>query len=555
MEARNRNLKDWLTRVRTRQISLPRFQRFEAWQKSFVRDLLSEILNGLPIGSALVLGVGEKLPFISREIVGAPRTGEKITELLLDGQQRLTAIWRSINDSYPEDTYLVNIPKPPEQLYVYSEGRWERNGKRYPLWVDQPKECWDKRNVPLRLLNPDNESEYKTWAKSASNGDKDAEIEIRDLVSDLRHRIANYQLPFLYLEPTTPREIAIDVFIKLNTRYVRLTPFDIVVAQVEEHAQKSLHDLVDSLKYAAPEITNFINPSDIVLPFFSLLQNVTPSQKGFLSLDFKGIVNDWPRIEEGTKNALNFLREEGIIDGKRLPSEVVLAPLAVLWSEVPKNPDEIGNLRILLRKYVWRAFFTARYDRSVSTALIQDYRTLRDVIEGKIKEEKVPCFNELDYPLPEEQQLIQARWPRYRDHISRGLLLLSLRGGAEDISDGATISINNINNREYHHLYPVDWLEKKGIEEDLSYRALNCVLVTWKTNRKISAKEPISYLRERCEASSLGKDEIMRRLKTHFVEYEHLASGDYEEFLKNRAIECKNAINSLCNGKAWKPSI
>ncbi len=31
MEARNRLLTDWFTRVRTRQTKLPRFQRHEAW--------------------------------------------------------------------------------------------------------------------------------------------------------------------------------------------------------------------------------------------------------------------------------------------------------------------------------------------------------------------------------------------------------------------------------------------------------------------------------------------------------------------------------------------
>lgn len=45
-----------------------------------------------------------------------------------------------------------------------------------------------------------------------------------------------------------------------------------------------------------------------------------------------------------------------MIDGARLSSEVVLAPLTVLWAEAPDDPDRVGAVRTLLRRYLWRAF-------------------------------------------------------------------------------------------------------------------------------------------------------------------------------------------------------
>jgi hypothetical protein len=131
--------------------------------------------------------------------------------------------------------------------------------------------------------------------------------------------------------------------------------------------------------------------------------------------------------------------------------------------------------------------------------------------------------------------------------------LLSARGGAEDLSDGTKLSVNNIRKREYHHLNPAAWLKDQGIEEEIAYRALNCILVTWKTNRVISAKEPIAYLKERCEISTLGEPEIRRRLETFFVNYDELAAGDYLRFLENKAKASKTAIVALCNGIVWKP--
>ena len=556
MEARNRNVKDWLTKVRTRQIALPRFQRFEAWGPDFVSDLLTNVVRGLPIGSTLVLGVGDKLPFISREIVGAPEEGEKINELLLDGQQRLTALWRGLNDSYPDRTYLVYLSPEGEdesEPYVWGLGRWEGDGRKYPLWVDQPRECWERHCIPIRLLNPDSELEYKDWAKNASSENKDIEIEIRDVIASLRGKVAIFQLPFLYLEPATPKDVAINVFVKLNTRFVKLTAFDIVVAQIEEATGESLHDFVDSLKGIAPEITNYAEPPDLVLSTAALLQGRYPNQRGYLGLEFEKVIDEWPKIVKGTKELVEFLKGERVFDWERLPTESVLAPIIALWAEAPETPDERGNIRILLRKYLWRAFFTTRYDRAVPTAVLQDYRALRRVILGEAMETEIPCFNEEEYPLPSRELLLKARWPRYRDHLARAILLLTLVGGAEDIADGASVTIDNIEQREYHHLYPVAWLRENGFGDEDAYRALNCALVTWRTNRKISAKEPIAYLLERCEASKLGETEIRRRLRTHFIDFDLLAKGDYTTFLEKRAEACEDAIKILSDGGVWKP--
>ena len=552
MEARQRLIKDWLTKVRTRQILLPRFQRYEAWGSNITADFLTSIIRHLPVGATLVLGVGgEEIPFISREIVGAPIEGEKVTELLLDGQQRLTALWRSLTDDYPDKTYLVNIEeeKNPE---VIASSRWERNGKRFPLWVDQPRECWERQLIPLKLLNPDDETTYQKWADSASNDDLVLARKIEHVITPLRSQVASFNLPFLYLPSETPKDVAIEVFVKLNTTLVRLTAFDIIVAQLEAAVGEPLHDLVASLNSSVPEITYYTEPSNLVLSVDALLQDKPPNQRGYFALDLKKFVGDWPKIVEGTKECVKFLEAERIIDRERLPIESVLAPLIALWAEAPETPDEIGNTRILLRKYLWRAFFTGRYDRAVPTAVLQDYRVLKKVILREAKETEIPCFDEDKYPLSNKEEIIQSRWPRYKDRLARALLLLSIRGGGEDIKNGAFLSIGSIQQRHYHHLFPIAWLKEKDLNVDPN-RALNCILINRRTNSEILAKEPVKYLLETCEASDLGEGEIRRRLETHFVDFDLLSQGDYGKFLDERAKACESAIKSLCDGNTWKP--
>lgn len=569
MEARNRMLPDWMTRIRTCQIKLPRFQRMEAWGYKEITDLLEAVLRGLPVGSVLTLEVGDDIPFVCRTMAGAPATRERVTELLLDGQQRLTALWRAFNNNYEDRTYYLEIPEQPGiEPEVISVGRWQKNGRRFPVWADDPVACWRKRLVPIHILRPgeDGKAEMDLWIKQAIQvlDGQDETMEIRRLklenqlsneLSELRHRVAQFNLPFLSLPVGTPKEVALDVFIKMNTRTVRLTTFDVIVAQTEEATGESLHDLVAGLVGRLPALAAYDTPEDLALGAMALLQDRVPNQTGYLGLDLKQMVEDWPRLETGVQAATKFLEEEGIFDNERLPTESVLAPLVALWTYVPDQPDRHGNARILLRKYIWRAFFTDRYERAAATAAQQDFRALRDVITKDLPEERVPCFDEEVHPLPTRDELRQAGWPKKRDRSARAILAVSLLGGAHDVADGTPVSRDHLKRREYHHLFPVAHLRERALADDMANRALNCVLISCKTNRAISAKEPIAYLRERTEASTLGEEEIRRRLKTHAVDFDDLAGGDYEAFLDNRVCFIEQAMKELCAGKAWRPAL
>lgn len=70
--------------------------------------------------------------------------------------------------------------------------------------------------------------------------------------------------------------------------------------------------------------------------------------------------------------------------------------------------------------------------------------------------------------------------------------------GARDFADDAPISAANVMKREYHHLFPARLLSDAGIDPNL---ALNCALITWRTNRTIGRIDPIAYLNARTESA------------------------------------------------------
>ena len=92
--AQDRPIQVWFQRIQNGEIKLPRFQRHQAWDKNRICSLLDTVTKNLPLGVTLLLNVNEE-QFVSRYLATAPETSVRVTEHLLDGQQRLTALWRT----------------------------------------------------------------------------------------------------------------------------------------------------------------------------------------------------------------------------------------------------------------------------------------------------------------------------------------------------------------------------------------------------------------------------------------------------------------------------
>jgi len=552
IEARNRPLPDWFTRIRTHQTVLPRFQRFEAWGYASVTQLFNTILRDLPVGAALVLEVGNEEPFISRTIRGAPANGERVTEHLLDGQQRLTALWRGLHNNYDDRTYFLFF-KPDEETgmpyYVDSVARWkkETDKERRPFWANQPKEQWARRMIPLDLCEPDISAQqrFREWAKEAI-ADQSERDTISDEVSVIRQKFSGFNLPFLSLPVTTKKQTALDVFIKMNTSAAPLSTYDIVVAQIEAGMGKSLHDLVAETRTVCPALAAYYPAEDLVLYSSALLQGRAPTNSTYLSSDFGcQVLANWEKLLKGIPRAVDFLEQERVLDAARLPSDVAVPVLVALWAIAPTGLDAEGNARNTLRKYLWRSFFSNRYENSTTSRSLTDFNELKPLVAGTGKTSPA-VFDDAQHPLPALEELLSAGWPVRRDRLARAILAVSLRNGGLDLADGGGATRANLAKREYHHLFPVAYLARLGVQEEQAYVSLNCALVTWRTNRSISDKEPERYLAERRDGTNLGDDEVRARLSSHLIPYKEMVAGDYDAFVKQRAAIVHTAMTKLC---------
>jgi len=560
MEARNRNLDEWYGKIKRGEIKLPRFQRFEAWDRQRICSLLQTVVHNLPLGITLVLEVdvnNEK--FISRFLETAPQESNRVLEHLLDGQQRLTALWRAFDNNYDWETYFVYIEEfddydqdeEREDMSVFFRGRYlKKNGLKYPIWCDDPANILKRGFIPTHLLKPENiQDEIDEWIEEATiNLEPKEGIEklkqfwafkkaVSDKIRDLRSVVANYNLPYLSLPSQTDKSVALNVFINMNTNSKPLSTFDIIVAEVESVMGRSLHDLQENLDVENPNIAKYSELSNMILPTSALLQNELPNQRGAWDMDKQVLVENWSIMSSGLNRMAEFLKNEGIYDRQRLPTNAVLAVIAALYSDIPESGDKLGQDELLLKKYLWHSFFTDRYENSAATHAFADFNALRKVIRGdKHNDERVYTIEDVpifrDHELVEAEELFTVEWPKRSTIRGRAILAVACRLGALDFSTGEHLNTSNIENRHYHHIFPDALLKEAEIP---SFLALNCALISDKTNISIGRKDPLEYLKDRFKWTS--EEIVKERLRSHLIPLDELANGGYEDLSDEQKTE------------------
>lgn len=590
-KAQDRTLGVWFQNIQQGMIKLPRFQRFEAWDRGRIASFLNTIINNLPVGVTLALEVAGPEKFESRYIVTSdPESPGTVTQHLLDGQQRLTAFWRSIHNNYEWETFFVYLPqfdrgesKSGSEVEIRCIPRWtNKNQLRMPRWAEEPAKCLERGMVPVSLLRPGDLSKMiDSWLDDATRPLKPlptddnafAKLEafnetkkrINEEITTLRERVTHFNLPYLSLPADTSKDVALQVFINMNTNSKPLSLYDIIVAEVESVAEQSLHALEASLIDKCPNASRYGNVSDLILSTSALLQEKLPNTRGMIEMDKKQLLANWPKLERGLERMASFLEGQRVFDETRLPTNAVLAVIAAAYELIPDNGDFLAKAEKLLRRYLWSAFFSDRYENAAPTRAFADFKAIKALLKkpGFTDDEisTVPSLNRTDYPLADVDSLMAAGWPKAAGIEARAVLAVTTYLGAIDFADHKTATYDSIQKREYHHVFPDALLSEAEIP---SYLALNCALITWKTNRMIGRKDPLEYLQERVQWADEAV--VRERLRSHLISFDLLSKAhyanldeasfkkklteDFNGFLRDRAKLVVAAMNALTSGNS-----
>ena len=556
MKTTSRTINEWMQCVENRQIQLPRFQRDEVWSQSLVERFFTAILNRKPLGVFLVLQVNAgDMPFKSRPLEGAEEEEGKCTELLLDGQQRLTALWRTFNDNYEDRTLYLSFQETGSGFAYKEIKSVARKGKLKDV-IRNPAREFEENLIPLRILSPDEKGlrERKEWVRKLGL-DYERETDLETFCDDMRVKFSLEDIPYFLLPTDVSEEDAINIFIETNTSSMKLTAYDIAVAQMERETEESLREKTEDLKGEIQQIESLdAEVGDLVLKIYCVMSGKVPTYGQYKTLDFKKLSQQWLKIVEGIRWSVERLDELCIHTGKRLPSAVPLRVLPALYQHIPKMGHGHARALKIVKRYLWWAFLSDRYEKQANHRLKEDYDDLSAYIKGEKDKEDVRIFKS---EKPDEEAIKSERWPKSKGILSRGILTACSLGGAKDIVSSRDLAKKD--NIDFHHIFPASVLRRFGIKSDI---ALNCMLLESPTNKEWAKLLPGDFLRKAISESGCSRPEleIRKRLSTHLLNDEYLlpVKADsidpndknaiekvFREFLDSRAAEVMSRINTL----------
>lgn len=558
------------------ELRLPEIQRHYVWRATRVRDLLDSLYRGYPSGSILMWETDEPVP--TRDFAIATETtafaGRK---LLLDGQQRLTSLTAVLGGELvqvrgrkrPIDI-LFNLDHPDgpptddtevtsdEDSPVAADDELGDDADGADEGDDSEQGLQEKLNRRTFVVASKNLASLPNWVSVTQvfSTDGDAQLlkkagitsfddprfqRYSDRLKKLR-AIKDYTYVVHVLERNMSYEEVTEIFVRVNSLGAKLKSSDLALAQMTSRWPNLLKELEIfqeecEKSYFTIDLGHLVRSIVVFATQQCLFRSVasTPVEK---------LKEGWAQAQEGLRFAVNFLRSNaGIEDESLLSSPMFLHALAAL-SRVKDNKLTADEQRQLLH-WLLVANARGRYSRgSTETLLNEDLAII-------FRSGNVAALME-----PVKRQFGRLH-VEPGDLAGRGvgsplfsLAYLALKAqGAKDWYSGLGLSLTHqgkLHFIQWHHVIPKSLLKERGYEPGEINEIANMAFITGQTNRRISNKEAVDYLRE--VVAKQGE----AALQSQCVPVDEVlwSTDRYREFLSVRRDALADRMNAFIREKS-----
>lgn len=563
---------------------LPEFQRDFVWEKIKTVDLFDSIVKDIFIG-AIIYGI-PSFEITTRQIDTRPRkrkgkkrksliskhyTLEEIHNLqkidrsnfrlILDGQQRITSIYRAITgidqiffvaknkEEFPTEHQDKKISEISLEDLLY-DFDIERHDNRLSLALSDvhsmivedllEEECLNQylRNTPF----------YNSVETGAQRDTERYFLSLKRKINDMfkAEKLLSYYL----------LDMSLDKFVlffeRSNSRGVQLNFIDILTAKLYNG-----FNLKESIKEFETKNSGYkLVPELIVRAIAYLVSKERFNSTGksveihrsfiLTELNSNHFNQLWEKVTNYYKLAIDYLFQNNYIIGQSwMPYQNMLIPLIVFQNELGYGFDQMGDKqKMFIESWYWSSIFSQRYTGSSNEKIIQDSNILSTIANDEKVTNRTYFSKLFKSQIRESKDLFS--YSKKQNAIYRGLLnfVNYSVGGYLDWNNTSKINFNS--DIDDHHIFPKDYLIKQYSDESEERDFVDCVmnrtLIPKITNIKIGSKKPSVYLNELLEKKNPNIEES---LKSHIIDT-GILNGQYDDnfifFLELRAEEIYSLI-------------
>lgn len=568
-DARSLSIGSVLDDVRTGRIGLPDLQRPFVWKNDKVRDLLDSMLRGYPIGYIMLWDSPAEMEGKSQQIGENEKAYKVPKSLVIDGQQRLTALLAALYGVEVRDKSYKTRPiriayNPIEREFKNADASTDKD-PRYVSSVDEVFTAYHNMTLPAfrqSFVDSLNSSNAK---KGESPVSMEQQYQIEAGLNELLS-LERYPVPTLEISAQAGEEMVSDIFVRVNSQGQTLKQDDFIMTLLSVY-EPGMREAIE--KFCAdshvPAKGTSYNPLVEVTPTHVIRTTVGVGfKRGRLRYayqilrgrDLETKVTSEAKREENFATFgdalskvldlnnwhafINALGQAGYICSEQATSANAIA---FCYAFYLIGKYEFGMDALAVRRLASRWFFAS----SVTSFYVGSFETnferqLNDVkqlssaeeyeayFEREIAAQLTDDFFRITMPIALDSN--EAMGPAWQGFVAAQVVLgAKSLFGTVPLSQLLTLGAAGTKKAvDKHHIFPDNFLKQKGYLTKRSSKA-NFTLIDYASNIYISDENPAAYVRK--FRDELGEEEYERNCREHALplDFENM---DYEEFLEER---------------------
>lgn len=554
-------LPDLLKRIDSGDIQLPDFQRGYRWDSERVRSLVLTVIRGYPLGAVMTMSAANQdVYFQPRTFAGTPPGAASAapTELVLDGQQRLTSLYQALHGDG-----VVEIVDPNDEDKT-STVRFFIDMNKVGTNADLPDDAvfaTPADGVIRTNFNRDVVQDLSTQAKQIEarafpvnqllgTGGFSWLLDLDD--RDLQQRfnaavivpVSSYKIPAITLDADTTRGAVTTVFEKVNTGGMPLDVFELLTAtyagdrayQDEHGIDFRLRDdwaLTEEVIDAHPALAGFDKAKFLqavtLLASHEGARPTTARRDDILRLPLADYVGAAGRIRNSLAWVASFLRREYIYTADDLPYPTQIVPLAAIHAVLG---DAVGThaAAARLRQWFWCGVLGELYSSTTETRFARDIDQVVPWIRGTSTADPLTVSDAGFY----RSRLVTIRTRNSAAYKGIYALLMAAQSKDWILDQTFTATMYDNNNVDIHHIFPRKWCEDRGIDPGIYNSILNKTPLAASTNKSIGGRAPSKYLDTVERKAGITAAKIDEIIAGHEIDPVLLRADDFVGFYRDR---------------------
>lgn len=573
------NLSDILAEVGNGKIQLPEFQRSWVWNDTQICKLIESISSEFPMGAAMFLENGGEAKFKTRLFTGVDedKAGVEPTQLVLDGQQRITTLFQVFKCGKPVETCLPTNKDAKVYRYYYLDIRkcLDKDTERLDaiISINEKKQITSKigRKVDLDLSS--REMEYKnmmfplnivfsntdvmTWMFGVLNYYKEDSVNwslCKEFSDKVISKILQYKIPVISLTKDTSNEAVCQIFENVNTGGVPLNVFELVTARFAMGSKvsnprnlredwKCLSDcflnrpdhLLDGVSG-----TSFLTSMTLLVTYLNAQQGQRTARckkRDVLKLSLDDFVKYMEPLKNGFLDAANFLVHQGVYSFDDLPYTSQLIPLAAILAYDKMNGNKFALQQNIekLSQWYWCGVMGEQYGSANEGRFALDITGMFTWINGGELPDTVVRGNFQITRLLSLQTRNSAAY--------KGIMALIMCDSPLDFMTHNKMDVAAYlkESTDIHHIFPQVYCEQKGYARQKWNSVINKTPIYASTNRSIGGRAPHEYIQTMFN-KGLTEQQVKEAISSHKINYDLLRADDFDEFVLDRAKRILSSI-------------